>query len=115
MMVVSTRTASQREYWPVTYAVIPAKAFHGAKQRLATFLTPQERFALARAMLTDTLTACCQASGLEGVGVVTCDRDVADVVKNCRQKFSGNHKPRGTAMPSPLRCTPVSSAVSRRC
>jgi 2-phospho-L-lactate/phosphoenolpyruvate guanylyltransferase len=63
----------------VTYAVIPAKAFHGAKQRLATFLTPQERFNLARAMLTDTLTACCQAAGLEGVGVVTSDRDVADV------------------------------------
>lgn len=68
----------------MTYAVIPAKAFDGAKQRLSTFLTPHERFALARAMLTDTLTACCQASGLEGVGVVTSDRAVADVVATLR-------------------------------
>src|SRR5205823_5176151 len=63
----------------MTYAVIPAKSFTGAKQRLATFLQPHERRLLARAMLTDTLTACSQATGLEGVGVVTCDRDVAEV------------------------------------
>jgi len=61
------------------YAVIPAKGFTGAKQRLATFLQPHERRALARAMLTDTLTACSQVTGLDGVGVVTCERDVADV------------------------------------
>ena len=63
----------------MTYAVIPAKGFTGAKQRLATFLEPHERRVLARAMLTDTLTACSQATGLDGVGVVTCERDVADV------------------------------------
>src|SRR2546421_8600717 len=63
----------------MTYAVIPAKSFTGAKQRLATFLQPHERRVLARAMLTDTLTACSQASGLDGVGVVTCDRDAAEV------------------------------------
>src|ERR1700757_1673183 len=63
----------------MTYAVIPAKSFTGAKQRLATFLQPHERRLLARAMLTDTLTACSQATALEGVGVVTCDRDVAEV------------------------------------
>jgi len=61
------------------YAVIPAKDFHGAKQRLAPFLQPHERRVLARAMLTDTLTACAQVTGLDGVGVVTCDRDVAEV------------------------------------
>jgi 2-phospho-L-lactate guanylyltransferase len=63
----------------VTYAVIPAKDFHTAKQRLAAFLQPHERRVLARAMLTDTLTACTQAAGLAGIGVVTCDRGVADV------------------------------------
>ena len=63
----------------MTYAVIPAKGFTGAKQRLATFLQPHERRVLARAMLTDTLTACSQVTGLDGVGVVTCERDVADV------------------------------------
>lgn len=63
----------------MAYAVIPAKGFTGAKQRLAIFLQPQERRVLARAMLTDTLTACAQATVLDGVGVVTCERDVADV------------------------------------
>lgn len=61
------------------YAVIPAKGFKGAKQRLSTLLQPDERMALARGMLTDTLTACCQARGLDGVGVVTSDRDAAEV------------------------------------
>jgi 2-phospho-L-lactate guanylyltransferase len=63
----------------VTYAVIPAKSFTGAKQRLATFLRPDERRLLAQAMLTDTLTACAQATALRGFGVVTCDTRVADV------------------------------------
>lgn len=63
----------------MTYAVIPVKDFTGAKQRLAACLRPHERRVLARAMLTDTLTACVQAVGLDGVGVVTCAHDVADV------------------------------------
>src|SRR4030095_472791 len=65
----------------MTYAIIPARGFSGAKQRLATFLQPHERRLLARAMLTDTLTACSQATALEGVGVVTCDGDVAEVAE----------------------------------
>lgn len=67
----------------MTYAVIPAKDFHSAKQRLATFLQPQERHALAQAMLTDTLTACSHATGLDGFGVVTCDADVAQTAEAC--------------------------------
>jgi 2-phospho-L-lactate guanylyltransferase len=63
----------------VTYAVIPAKNFQGAKQRLATFLQPEARRLLAQAMLTDTLTACAHATGLHGFGVVTCDAQVAEV------------------------------------
>src|SRR5262245_64191095 len=65
----------------MTYAIIPAKGFSGAKQRLAPFLQPHERRLLARAMLTDTLTACMQARGLVGVGVVTCDGSVAEVAE----------------------------------
>ena len=65
----------------VTYVVIPAKSFQGAKQRLAAVLRPHERLALARATLTDTLTACMQATGLAGVGVVTCDDEVAAVAE----------------------------------
>ena len=71
----------------MTYAVIPAKSFQGAKQRLAAVLQPHERFALARATLTDTLTACMQASGLVGVGVVTCDDEVAAVLTYVRNAF----------------------------
>ena len=66
----------------MTYAVIPTKGFDGAKQRLATLLQPHERARLARAMLTDTLTACVQTPGLEGVGVVTCDARVAEVAES---------------------------------
>lgn len=66
----------------MTYAVIPAKGFANAKQRLATFLQPHERRALARAMLMDTLTACMQAHALDGVGVVTCEREVAEVAES---------------------------------
>ena len=63
----------------MTYLVIPAKGFEGAKQRLSKVLKPHERARLARATLTDTLTACCQARGLAGVGVVTCDTATAEV------------------------------------
>ena len=66
----------------MTYVVIPAKDFHGAKQRLAGLLRPHERSALARATLTDTLTACGQAAGLAGIGVVTCDREVAELAES---------------------------------
>ena len=61
------------------YAVIPAKHFAGAKQRLSALLQPHERAQLARAMLTDTLTACRQAEGLDGVGVVTHDEAPAEI------------------------------------
>ena len=54
---------------PVTYVVIPAKDFSYAKQRLTALLQPGERARLARAMLTDTLTACRQARNLNGIGV----------------------------------------------
>lgn len=65
----------------MTYAVIPAKNFHHAKQRLAGVLQEHERVMLAQATLTDTLRACTQAQGLDGVGVVTCDQSVATVAE----------------------------------
>ena len=69
----------------MTYVVLPAKGFHGAKQRLAGLLRPHERSTLARATLTDTLTACAQArAGLAGIGVVTGDREVAEVAESLR-------------------------------
>ena len=67
----------------MTYVVIPAKDFSYAKQRLTALLRPDERSRLARAMLTDTLTACTQARGLDGIGVVTCNAQVAEVATAC--------------------------------
>ena len=65
----------------MTYVVIPAKDFHNAKQRLAALLQPHERSVLARATLTDTLTACVQAEGVDGIGVVTSDPEVAQLAE----------------------------------
>ncbi len=79
----------------MTYVIIPAKDFHGAKQRLAGLLRPHERSALARATLTDTLTACVQAEGLAGIGVVTCDREVAELVESLRAEVLWEDQARG--------------------
>ena len=79
----------------MTYVVIPAKDFHSAKQRLAGLLQPHERSALARATLTDTLTACVQAAGLAGVGVVTCDREVAELAESLQAEVLWEADARG--------------------
>ena len=79
----------------MTYVVIPAKDFHGAKQRLAAQLQPHERSALARATLTDTLSACVQAEGLSGVGVVTCDPEVAALAESLRAEVLWEAEARG--------------------
>ena len=79
----------------MTYVVIPAKDFHGAKQRLAALLQPHERSALARATLTDTLSACAQAEGLAGVGVVTCDPEVAALAESLSAEVLWEAEARG--------------------
>jgi coenzyme F420-0:L-glutamate ligase/coenzyme F420-1:gamma-L-glutamate ligase len=62
----------------VKVAVVPAKEFGAAKQRLARALPPEARSALARAMLEDVLEALAGA-GLDRVLVVTPDADAAAV------------------------------------
>ena len=79
----------------MTYVVIPAKDFHHAKQRLAALLRPHERSALARATLTDSLTACVRAEGLAGVGVVTCDPDVAELAESLNAEVLWEAEARG--------------------
>ena len=79
----------------MTYVVIPAKDFHNAKQRLAALLQPHERSALARATLTDTLTACRQAKGVAGVGVVTCDAEVAELAESLNAEVLWETQARG--------------------
>jgi coenzyme F420-0:L-glutamate ligase / coenzyme F420-1:gamma-L-glutamate ligase len=64
----------------VKVAVVPAKEFGAAKQRLARALSAEGRSALARAMLEDVLAAL-GAAGLDRILVVTPDLDVAAVAE----------------------------------
>jgi len=60
-------------------ALIPAKGFTNAKQRLSSLLSAAERAALAEAMLRDVLRAALAARGLEAVYVVTGDDEVGKI------------------------------------
>ena len=55
------------------WAVVPVKEFAGAKQRLSSILSPEERRALAAIMLEDVLEALNAARELAGLLVVTAD------------------------------------------
>jgi len=60
-------------------ALIPAKGFTNAKQRLAPLLGVVERELLAEAMLRDVLGQVVLARGLDGVYVVTGDSRVSEI------------------------------------
>lgn len=60
-------------------ALIPAKGFTNAKQRLAPLLGAREREILAEAMLRDVLGQVVLARGLEAVFVVTGDERVSEI------------------------------------
>ena len=62
------------------WAAVPVKGFAGAKQRLAPALSPGQRQALARAMLTDVLTALA-AAPLAGILVCTEDPEAASLAR----------------------------------
>ena len=55
------------------WAVVPVKEFEGAKQRLSSALSPDERRLLATTMLEDVLDAVSAVRELAGVLVVTVD------------------------------------------
>ena len=55
------------------WAVVPVKEFEGAKQRLSSCLSPDERRLLATTMLEDVLEAVSAVEALAGVLVVTID------------------------------------------
>src|SRR5260221_4740270 len=60
--------------------LVPVKNLVNAKQRLSSILTPDERFALARAMCEDVLQALARWQNRSAVAVVTSDpfaRDLA--------------------------------------
>jgi 2-phospho-L-lactate guanylyltransferase len=60
-------------------ALIPAKGFTNAKQRLSVLLGAGERAALAEAMLRDVLRVALSARGLDTVYVVTGDAEVQKI------------------------------------
>lgn len=55
------------------YALVPVKELTQAKERLAPLLSPQERQALAAAMLDDVLSALEQVPSLDRIALVTRD------------------------------------------
>jgi 2-phospho-L-lactate guanylyltransferase len=55
------------------WAVVPVKEFEGAKQRLSSWLSPEERRTLATVMLEDVLDAVSAVRELAGLLVVTVD------------------------------------------
>lgn len=61
------------------WAVVPVKEFAGAKQRLSSALSPEERRALARVMLEDVLDAISAVRELAGLIVVTVDPAAASL------------------------------------
>ena len=56
-----------------TWAVVPVKEFAGAKQRLSSCMSPEERRTLATVMLEDVLDALSATHELAGLIVVTVD------------------------------------------
>ena len=64
-------------YW----AVVPVKTPRDAKQRLARFMSPEERADLSRMMLEDVLSGLADSNGLRGVLVVTNDAEARSLCR----------------------------------
>ncbi|HEX2942829.1 MAG TPA: 2-phospho-L-lactate guanylyltransferase [Rhodopila sp.] len=63
------------------WAAVPVKAFTGAKQRMASVLSPQQREKLAATMVEDVLSALAGASRLAGILVNTVDPVAASLAR----------------------------------
>ena len=73
------------------WAVLPVKEFAGAKQRLASSLTQEQRRALAVCMLEDVLEALATVAELGGILVVTEDRAAAALARRYGAEVSGEN------------------------
>lgn len=69
------------------WACVPVKEFTGAKQRLATLLSPEQREILAETMLEDVLSALAGATRLAGILVNTVDRRAAALAERYGAKI----------------------------
>jgi 2-phospho-L-lactate guanylyltransferase len=63
------------------WAVLPVKDLANAKQRLAATLSAAERGRLSAAMLEDVLAALARVAGLDGILVVSRDREAAALAR----------------------------------
>ena len=63
------------------WAVVPVKDMGGVKRRLASALRPEERREFYRAMLRDTLSALRGVRGLDGVALLTRDREAIELAR----------------------------------
>jgi 2-phospho-L-lactate guanylyltransferase len=63
------------------FAILPVKSPQNAKQRLKGFLAVEQRETLARMLYEQTLSALCQAQGIDRVVVATSDVAVAEHAK----------------------------------
>jgi 2-phospho-L-lactate guanylyltransferase len=70
-------------------AAVPVKDLANAKQRLMAVLTPAERAALARAMLSDVLAALAGA-GLDAIWVVTRDAEIGALARRAGAEVLGD-------------------------
>ena len=61
--------------------LVPVKNLVDAKQRLSSILSPEERFALARAMCEDVLQALARWQSRPGVAIVTSDSFARDLAR----------------------------------
>lgn len=74
------------------WAVLPVKDLVGAKQRLASVLSPLERRNLFRAMVEDVLATLSNVAGLDGIAVVSRDPVVATLAQAYGARLIEEHE-----------------------
>ncbi|MBJ7354240.1 MAG: 2-phospho-L-lactate guanylyltransferase [Thermoleophilaceae bacterium] len=65
-----------------TCVILPVKPFDDAKERLATGLSPEQRRAVAEAMVKDVLAALSRAREVDGVVVISAEPKLAQLAEN---------------------------------
>ncbi|MBM4255449.1 MAG: 2-phospho-L-lactate guanylyltransferase [Deltaproteobacteria bacterium] len=75
--------------------LVPVKALAQGKTRLSTLLSPEERHALSRAMLTDVVTNARRAIGVDRVVVVSSDPSLLELAHQLGADPVDEGSPRG--------------------
>lgn len=80
---------------PSLWAVIPVKPLHAGKTRLAHLLTAEQRAALIRQFLTQTLCALADVTSLTGTLVISSDGEVLHLAQNFGAQTLPEASPQG--------------------